>query len=154
VTDLLKAEEQRKTSFEQRGIAIIPTSGVLVSLLFALGAVVTDSKGFSVSVASRALLVLALVLFLLAAVAGIIANYPVRYELIALADLKRLVAPEAWDGAPGPAERRVAEVGVDVLAVARRKNQLKGEALVAGMVAEVGAVTAVAASVAVMLIQG
>jgi hypothetical protein len=150
---LLSAEERRKTSFEQRGIAIITTSGVLVSLLFALGAVVTHSKGVHMSATSRALLVLALVLFLVAAVSGIVANYPVRYELIATSDLRRLVEPEAWNGDPDPASRRVAEVSVNVLASARANNEVKGKALVAGMVAEVAAVTVVAASVVVMLLQ-
>jgi hypothetical protein len=32
-------EQARKTSLEQRGLAVITTSGVLVSLLFGLGAI-------------------------------------------------------------------------------------------------------------------
>jgi hypothetical protein len=153
VNGLLDAEERRKNSFEQRGIAVISTSAVLVSLLFALAAVVTRSQDFVVPDAARALLVLALVLFLVAGVAGIVANYPVRYELIALPDLERLVQPEAWEGDAAVAGRRIAEVSVKVLAVARAKNELKGKALVAGMVAEVAAVTVVAASVAVILLK-
>jgi hypothetical protein len=152
IADLLKAEDQRKSSFEQRGIAIITTSGVLVSLVFALGTAVTSADAFTVSAFSRALLVAALVLFVTAAVAGIVANYPVHYELIAQADLRRLVSPEVWDGDAGTAARRVAEVSVTVLERARRNNQLKGRALLVGMVAEIAAVAAVAASVAAVLI--
>src|SRR6266540_1704964 len=38
VKDELDAQDKRKSSFEQRGLAVITTSGALVTLLFALAA--------------------------------------------------------------------------------------------------------------------
>jgi hypothetical protein len=43
----LQEERAHKTSLEQRGLSVITSSGTLVTLLFALAAVVTASKSFS-----------------------------------------------------------------------------------------------------------
>ena len=42
--DEIAAQDQRKASFEQRGLAVIITSGTLVTLLFALAALSTKEK--------------------------------------------------------------------------------------------------------------
>ncbi|HEX8117309.1 MAG TPA: hypothetical protein VF521_08555, partial [Pyrinomonadaceae bacterium] len=41
IKDELEAQDKRKASFEQRGLAVITTSGALVTLLFALAALST-----------------------------------------------------------------------------------------------------------------
>jgi len=148
----LTEESSRKSSFEQRGVAVITTSGVLVSLLFGLAAVVTDAKGFALPGGSRVLLLVALILFILAAVGGIISNWPVKYLQVRIENLQRLVDAVNWSGPPKIASRRVAEAQVAILAHARRRNELKGYALIAAMITQVLAVVALAAAVALMLI--
>src|SRR5215212_326740 len=67
VKDELAAQDQRKASFEQRGLAVITTSGTLVTLLFALSALATkDSQTFALPDAARRWLNGALVFFFLA----------------------------------------------------------------------------------------
>lgn len=46
VNEQLAAQDSRKTSIEQRGIAVITTSGTLVSLLFGLVAVLTAADDY------------------------------------------------------------------------------------------------------------
>lgn len=47
IKDELEVQDKRKASFEQRGLAVITTSGVLVTLLFALAALSTKSAASS-----------------------------------------------------------------------------------------------------------
>lgn len=149
----LVEEASRKTSFEQRGIAVITTSGVLVSVLFGLSAVVTESDAFVLSKPARNCLVLSLTFFILAAVAGIISNWPLRYFQLEVSDLKRFIEPRIWSGSSETAARRIAEAQVVVLDRARRLNLRKGHALLAGIIFEVAAVIALSVAVALILIK-
>jgi len=149
----LEEETSRKTSLEQRGVAVITTSGVLVSLLFALAAVVTSAKNFDLPDNARVLLVVTLVLFVLAAVGGIVANWPLSYHQVQTENLHRLISKENWNAPPGIAARRIAEAQVSILERARKLNLVKARALLAAMTTQILAVTALATAVAIILIE-
>lgn len=150
----LTDEQARKTSLEQRGLAVITTSGVLVSLLFALGAVaVKRAETIGLPLPTRLLLIAALTAFVAAAALGLATNLPRAYVALALADLRRMVTPGLWDKAEGPAARRVAENRVELVAVARRINATKARLLSWAVGAETVGVALVAAAVAVLLVQ-
>src|SRR5215207_5830795 len=71
------AQEARKTSLEQRGLAVITTSGALVTLLFGLTALsVRPDSRFVIPDVAAALLVVALAFFVLAALLAIVTNLP------------------------------------------------------------------------------
>lgn len=73
IKDELDVQDQRKASFEQRGLAVITTSGVLVTLLFALAALSTKrATTFVLPHAARTWLFVALVLFFLSALAALL----------------------------------------------------------------------------------
>jgi hypothetical protein len=64
----LRAQDLRKSSFEQRGLAVVTTSGVLVTLLFALAGLSTKSEPtFALPHTTRLWLVSALIVFVIAA---------------------------------------------------------------------------------------
>jgi hypothetical protein len=148
----LQEERARKTSLEQRGLSVITSSGTLVTLLFALAAVVTGSKSFSgVDRAPKVLLVIALALFIIAALGGILTNWPLGYGEPNPSDLTRLIATE-WSSSVQEATAATAEARADVIGVAKSRNDLKATALVAAMVAEVLAVFFVALSVTKILL--
>lgn len=149
----LAEERSRKTSIEQRGVAVITTSGVLVSLLFGLAAVVTQAKSFELLAASRALLAVSLLLFVVAALGGIVSNWPLSYSQFHVEDLRRFVDAEYWGGPVDTASRRVAEAQVQILKRARRLNAIKGRALLFAMLIQVLAVVALATSVTTMLLK-
>jgi hypothetical protein len=148
----LAEESAIQSSFEQRGVTVITTSGVLVSLLFGLSAVVTDDNGFALPHASRVLLIVALVLFVLAAVSAIITNWPLNYFAVETEDLQRLINKGNWNGPPRIAAWRIAEAQVTILARARELNELKGRVLLVAMITQVLAVIALAAAVTCMLV--
>ena len=151
ITEQLVEERARKASIEARGLSVITTSGALVTLLFGLGSLVSGVEGYTLPTVGRWFLLGALGAFLLAAAAGIVANFPLRYREVSVAGLRRLTAPEWWTNAEPAAARRAAEARLNVLERARSTNAFKVNALIAAMVIEVIAVVLVAAAVAVIL---
>lgn len=152
IREQLAEERVRKASLEQRGVTVITTSGVLVSLLFGLAAVVTESKTFQVPDAARYLLVLALVLFVGAAASGIVLNSPRKYVEAHPDDLERLLRRDVWDASGSLGGRRSAEARVKILRKARTINDGKAKWLLRAVFLEVAAVAAVAIGVAVILL--
>lgn len=152
IEEQLQEERNRKSSVEQRGIAVITTSGVLVSLLFGLAAVVTASTRFVLPGAARVFLLLSLPCFLAAAVLGIRANLPMKYQEAGPEGLRRILEPQFWNGPAAVGTLRVAEVRVDILTSYRQQTTVKAKALVRAMWAEVAGVCLVALAVGVILV--
>jgi hypothetical protein len=147
----LVEQEARKTSFEQRGITVITSSGVLVSLLFGIGAVVTASNQYSPSTSTRTLLAWAAAGFAAAAVLGIVANLPLGYKAMNQSDLSGLLQAAAWDQPVEQALRQVTEARLDMLGRARCLNGLKGWFLFGAVILEAVAIGLVAWAVALIL---
>lgn len=151
IAEQLSVERARKASIEARGLSVITTSGALVTLLFALGSLVSGADSHELPTGARWLLISALFLFLGAAIGGIVANFPLRYREVAIPALRSLTQPELWNRAGQSGTRRLAEAAVNVLERARDTNAYKVRALLVGLVLEVGAVVAVAGAVGVIL---
>jgi len=151
IEKLITEEGGRKASFEQRGITVITSSGVFVSLVFGIGAVAT-SQHFSVSASVRTVLSVAVAAFALAAVAGIVANWPMKYQDLTLEQLEKWVTPTLWEKRADPAARRAAEARVNVLRRARGRNARKARALITAMVLQVIAIGLVAAAVVLIAV--
>ncbi len=151
ITEQLAEERARKASIEARGLSVVTTSGALVTLLFGLGSLISGVDGFSLPDSGKWLLLGALAAFLLAAVAAIVANFPLRYREVSVRGLRKLIAPEWWGNVEPAASRRAAEARLNVLERARSTNAFKVNALLAAMIVEVLAVVLVAAAVAVIL---
>jgi hypothetical protein len=142
----LRAQDARKVSFEQRGLAVVTTSGVLVTLLFALAGLSTKSKAtFVLPHSARLWLVAALVAFVLAAVAALATNFPMPYEAVTSDEIEgRLKEPIRSEYR---AERDVALTRVKALRDAKGKNTTKGRLLFVAIGLEVVAVALVGAAV-------
>lgn len=145
--DELVAQDQRKASFEQRGLAVITTSGALVTLLFALAALSTgESQTFVLPDAARSRLDRALVLFFLAAVAALMTNVPLSYQAVETDAIKaRLNETPIRDA--HAAAKDIALTRVKALKSAKAKNTFKGRALFAGLAFEMLAVGCVAVAI-------
>lgn len=154
VDEQLQEENRRKASFEARGLAVITTSAALVSLLFGLSGVVTQSDSFEFGRTPRSFLILSAALFVAAAVLGLSSNWPLRYQQVEIDNLRQLISEQYWDGEGSIASRRVAAVRVDILARARALNLLKGKLLLVGILLEVLAVLALAISVIAIVATG
>jgi hypothetical protein len=80
----LQQARERAASLEQRAIAVITTSGVLVSLVFGFSALIKGREITRLAVAPKALLSIALISFVVAAFAALFTikprNYPVKSD--------------------------------------------------------------------------
>jgi hypothetical protein len=123
-------------------------------LLFGLAALVTQANGFEAPLASRILLIVALILFLGAAVLAIRVNMPRGYKEPNIDNLRKLIEPNFWGGRFQIGSRRTAELRVNVLASARLANGRKAKALLRAMVLEVAAIAAVGMAVVIVLVWG
>jgi hypothetical protein len=136
VADSLALEWQRKNSLEQRGITVITTSGVLVTLVFAGTTLVSQGKQYASLVRHESEpIVVALSLFIVAAVLGLVCNLPMLYRFIRARSLR-----EVFDL---PAQSRSGELlrfELDVLRTARFWNSFKSWALALALASEIGAV--------------
>src|SRR5580704_4085073 len=99
ITRELDAQRAITASLQSRGLAVISSSGTLVTLLFGLSAVATTAEPP---------LYVAAVLLVAAAVAGIVTNAPRSVKATALARLRPLVESPYWEYPAGPAHQEVA----------------------------------------------
>jgi hypothetical protein len=151
IKEQLAAQEARKVSLEQRGLAVISTSGVLVTLLFGLTALsVKREPTFDIPDTSAGFLVAALVFFVLGALSALITNLPRSYEGVTV-DALRTAVKERWDDPESTATRKVALTRLTLLASAKDVNTQKGLALAAGMVFEIIAVALVGVAMGFVL---
>jgi hypothetical protein len=144
------SQEERKSSLEQRGLAVITTSGVLVALLFGLAAVLTGTSGYHLPNGARAPILIALVLFVIAAVAAIVTNLPLHYKGVTADALKKTVE-DGWEHSTAEAQREVSLTEIKVFRRAKERNRTKGRALIVAILAEIAAVISLAVAIAVIL---
>lgn len=152
IQEQLEEERSRKASLEQRGITVITTSGILVSLLFGFSALVIGRPGFELDEIPKVLLVASLVAFFSAAIAGIVLNSPRRYREARIDDLRRLPVPAVWDASHSLGGRRAAQVRITILQAARDVNASKANWLIAAIASEVIAVALLAGGVILIIL--
>ena len=103
IKSALAEERATKTSIEQRGVGIVTTSGVLATLLFGFGAFVYGSKSPNISSEGTGFLITSVVLFVVAATFGLLANRPAKYREADIPSLRERTEKEEWHK-PSPAE--------------------------------------------------
>jgi hypothetical protein len=151
VKDEVEAQDKRKASFEQRGLAVITTSGTIVTLLFALAALSTkQADTFELPSTARTWLTIALVLFFLSALAALLTNAPFVYQAVPAEKIRERLR-ERPVRSPEAALRDVAHSRIDALQSAKRLNGLKGWILTAAMFFEALGVGCVAVAIGVIL---
>ena len=128
------------------------SSGTLVTLLFAIGAVATKATAFTLPGGVKVIFSLALVAFTIAGILGILTNRPDIYEEVDAAWLRKALAPVAWNYTNvALARRRTSEARVKSLESFRERNPHKVDLLIKAITAEVVAVGLVALGIAVLM---
>jgi hypothetical protein len=151
IAENLERQAARKSSIEQRGLAVISTSAALVTLQFALVAVVVDHDSFELEPAQQVALGVSLALFVAAAVLGLLTNNTRSYNYVSTSQLERLTEPATWRASRREAQRRLARAHVVMLRTARARNGAKARLLRLAIIFEVSAVGALAICVALIL---
>jgi hypothetical protein len=147
----LRAQDARKGSFEQRGVAVVTTSGVLVTLLFGLAGLSTKADArFVIPHSARLWLLAALVAFVIAAAAALVSNFPLNYEAVVPDDIECRLREKPIRSEPR-AERDVALTRLKALRDAKRKNTIKGVCLFVAIGLEVVAVALVGVAMVLVI---
>ena len=151
IKDELDVQDKRKASFEQRGLAVITTSGTLVTLLFALAALSTKKADtFTLPHTAEVWLSIALALFFVSALCALLTNAPLIYQAVPAEKIRerlREKPPRDSDAAA----RDVAFTRLDELQSAKTINTIKGWSLAVAMAFEALAVGCVAIAVSIIL---
>jgi hypothetical protein len=150
ISEQVAREDVRKDSVEKRGLAVVTTAGVLVTLLLGLAALNIDGKHFVLPFSARVSLTVALAWFFASALCAIATNFPLKYEEVRPEDLRRAIS-DHWRDPPEEAEKMTSLTQIKVLASARKKNAVKAACLYAAVVAEGVAVACVAIAVGFVL---
>jgi hypothetical protein len=151
VTTRLTEEEGRGRSLQARGLAVVTTSGTLVTLIFAIAQFALRSKVVAtVPSASRWLLTIATVTFVGAAVGGLLANLPRDIGRPSSSNIAEKIENE-WSKQAAAAEKTVARDRVCQLQKLEGANDVAAWAVLAGLAAEVLAIALAAAAVVVAI---
>jgi hypothetical protein len=134
---LVDAETARKTSLEGRGVAVVTTSGTLITLLLALIGVITSAKNLSLPTAAHGYLAAAVILFAIAIAIGLTANMPFLYKETA-PDANGLSV--AWRYTAEEAQAYVIGTMLDILSSFRHANAVKGWLVLAAGLVQLAAI--------------
>jgi hypothetical protein len=154
LAEQLTRELTYKTSIEQRGLGVITTSGVLVSLVVALAALALgDDSDRYFTGAPTALLIAAVASFVSAAALGLVVNAPGRYRGLGPTDLDRIAAQRTWDADNREAAFIVGQQRAEELKAAMAANERKSTVLLRAIAAEIIGVVLMASAVVVAVLR-
>jgi hypothetical protein len=134
IEDQLKRQADRKTSLEQRGITVITTSTALATVVFTVVAAITKISSIENFVkAEHFWIQVGVGSFLLAAIGGLVVNFPIPYGEIVpetISDLADWVKSnrDSTDTHLGAVERLVNN-GVGDLELWQKRNSFKAQVL-------------------------
>lgn len=138
IARILVEEDSRRSSIEQRGLAVVTTAGALTTVLFGIAALIKPSSNRGIPHSAHGPLGLALIVLLGAGVCGLLTNFPRGYHKISTEDAEMIVKTDLFKkDAPIDARQRIAATYVKELRSARRNNGLKAGLLFAAMSLEV-----------------
>lgn len=143
-----------RSSLQSRGLAVITSSGTLVTLLFGLSALTTEAEGFVLPSDTHLPLALGAVLLVLASVAGILTTVPRKAEEVDLDDLDGLIEPELWEAPKTNASQAVASMQLSAAKSHREKNTTIARILLAATSLEIAGVACVMWAVIALVARG
>jgi hypothetical protein len=151
VATRLAEEEGRHGSLQARGLAVVTTSGTLVTLIFAVAQFVLRSRAVvRVPDASRWMLTIAAAVFVGAAICGLVANIPRDLGRPVSSEIAEKIDSE-WSKSGVSAEKTVALTRARQLQKLESVNDVAAWAVLAGLATEVFAIALAAAAVGVAI---
>lgn len=150
ILEELKAEQERRVSTEQRGLAIISLSGVLIVLLLNASRETSRSSWPTWSIA---LLLAALASLVVAALFGLLCAFPRSYGGVDDAYLDEILV-EYWDEDDPVASRHIGGMRIEIIKISRKLNWTKAQLLRIAMIASAIGITLASASVVTILLGG
>lgn len=122
----LRAERDRRVALDARAVGVLNTSGTVVALVLALGAVATGTTGFDPPTLMVWLLTAALAAFVGAALFGLLANRPRWYNITQPDQLHKWRDRDGnWNDTADKAKRVVARANILTIGSLRHGNDTK-----------------------------
>ena len=149
----LADQKAAKDSLEGRAAGVITTSGVLVTLLFGLGGLVTQRTGWKLPSSAKCPMYVALGGFAVACIVALIVTMPFRYRAVKVKTLKNRLATN-WSKPRDTELLRMAATNVVLLGSYRTRNGWKAWLLFVAIAAQVVGVGALALAVAIVMKHG
>lgn len=150
VQELLTAEEARRSSLEQRGLAVITSSGVLATLGFGSLAIAKKGDHIALSTSSAPLLVAGAIALLLAAAFALATNVPLRHRAVNLVTLKDKLREHTADEEK-IGQIRVTSTRLQLLQTTRHGNDLKAVLCLVAMASEVVGIALLGATICLVI---
>lgn len=147
IKEQLESQAGRRKWIEEKGLGVVTSSAALTGLLFGLVTLITADKAFSMPKASVPILAFAVLAFLLAALLGVMTNWPRFYPAATTSGLEKLTSRSMWDKPEDDGQRATAKARVAIVKKSRVVNTTKAYLLVAALVAQFGGVVMVSAVV-------
>jgi hypothetical protein len=147
----LKAERDRRATFDARGQAVVTTSGVLLTILSTVTAITINRKVLAVSGPVRYAILSALACFVIAVALGILATINFKYDVAAKSALLQLPREHSVDSRE-IAERNIVTTNVSTVLTLRKGNDLKAIFLLAALFAQLAALLGLAVAVLLAVI--
>jgi hypothetical protein len=150
VENELKAERDRRANYDGRGQALVATSSVLVTLVSGGFAVVGTKTVTRTPPLVVGILLLALALFVLSAVLGIVAGWNRHYAVAKYETIDRMLG-EHWADNAVDARNNVATIHANTIRALRISNHFKATCVSYGLIFQVLALLTFAVGVAMLL---
>lgn len=144
-------ERAKKGALEQRGIAIISTSGTLVAIVLGFVALATRSQSYTLPPTAVLLLVLALAGLVAASAGGLLINMPARTPIIDAGELAEVAEQADWNRVNPDSLRAEYRIQAKLLIELRKVNRVRARLLIFALLVEVLALGLMAASVTLVL---
>ncbi|MFG1806211.1 hypothetical protein [Streptomyces sp. NPDC049040] len=146
ITDQLETVRARRSSLENRGITVVTSSGVLVTLQFAFASTLYKSSS-DPGLSTKILVAISGIFFLAAAVAGVLSNVPRRIFHMNPQSLSEQVSDAFWDAPDVEARKAVAAIRLQVLTSLDEATARKGRVVLIAFGLEIAAIACLASSV-------
>lgn len=146
VREQLELERRRKASFEQRGIAVITSAGVLAGLVLGVAGIAGKTLFKDLRWEAKGSAILAVVLFTVAAVLGLATNWAPKIIEPDLNQLSDLVNTH-WNKTAQAATKFATQAYLMSLTSYRKQGNRKARLLIAALAVETAAIFFVAAAV-------
>lgn len=141
----LTAEHARKTALEARGSAILTTSSAFATFILAVAAIVR-ANNYQYNADSLPYILVVISLFVLAGIAGLLANMLHQYQVATIEAMRRMLSTQ-WMDSETSARNATGWLRLRTLQSLRKGNNTKAFIIVIGHVLQVGAVVALAITV-------
>lgn len=146
----LRAERERRSTLDSRGMGVVTSSGSLVALLVAVGVLVNDGKApLVLPPAAKPMLGLALIAFSTAAALGILANRNRYYDVAVTQTLYDMIG-DHWIDDEVDARNNVAELNIRTIHTLREGNNRKASLLTAALSAQLVALIGLSLAISIV----